>query len=423
MCGRAAYSASALSAAATAFFHGKFLKKEEQNETFPAGKSVQSKEATTVDNPQGIPSIIPCEIRDRPNIGPGNEFRVFRRSSNRTNDLECTPMIWGLIPNTGTQNSPHALPIDPNFSASPHYIMFNARSETIYVKKSFSSLIRNGQTCVVALDGYYEWTKSQSFHDKRKQPYFVCRKDKQQPLILAGLWACVKTGRRDETITTFTILTMDAHPKYAWVHPRQPVLLHDVSIAREWLMRPSLELVENFRSSTIESTQQIFWDESLSVYPVNKQINDGKYQGGDCTTEVKLQKNHSIKSFFSPERSKRKKIEKESIVAGDSLPRVAPEIPSKIRDLKMNKSSTPLKAIPSKHSLTHNTQPDDVSHHTIRGKGISWACPRCTYVHTGPDKFDFLACEVCGSERVIAEDPSTSLKDDADSGRKRKAAQ
>lgn len=302
--------------------------------------------------------------------------------------------------------------------------MFNARSETIYVKKSFSSLIRNGQTCAIALDGHYEWTKSQSFHDKRKQPNCVCRKDKQQPLILAGLWACMKMGRKDETITTFTILTMDAHPKYAWVHPQQPVLLHDVSIAKEWLMRPSSELVEKLRSSTIESTQQIFWDESLSVYPVNKQINDGKYQGGDCTTEVKLQTDHSIKSFFSP--SKRKKVEKKSIAVGDSLPCAAPEIPSKVRDLKMPESSAPLNAIPSKRSLTHNTQPDDVSHHTIGGKGISWTCPRCTYAHIGPDKLEFLACEVCGSERVFghkAEDPGTSLKDDADSGRKRKAAQ
>ena len=40
--------------------------------------------------------------------------------------------------------------------------MFNARSETVYKKLSFAGLIKNGQTCIFAVEGYYEWTLNAS---------------------------------------------------------------------------------------------------------------------------------------------------------------------------------------------------------------------------------------------------------------------
>jgi putative SOS response-associated peptidase YedK len=91
------------------------------------------------------------------NTSPGHTSHVFRRHPS-SNQAECIPMIWGLIPQHGTEQSPHHLPSDPGFASSPHYKMFNARSETLYEKRSFSGLMRNGQTCIFAVDGYYEWT-------------------------------------------------------------------------------------------------------------------------------------------------------------------------------------------------------------------------------------------------------------------------
>ena len=204
-------------------------------------------------------------------MSPGNSALVFRcapsdnnknaptNSSQHDQSLECTEMIWGLLPQHGTSSTPHSHPTHSQFSASPHYKMFNAHSETVYEKWSFAGLIKNGQTCIFAVEGYYEWTLNASpadngnvsgspkkalvvTGDKRKQPYFACQKD-HEPLLLAGVWSCVKTGRRinnntqDEMITMFAILTTDAHPKFTWIHHRQPVLIFDSVTANEWFKR------------------------------------------------------------------------------------------------------------------------------------------------------------------------------------------
>lgn len=427
MCGRTAYSSRATSAAATAFSRGEIISREEDvggansreevgggannDRAVAAGKSVQGKEETettatsTLDHYSARNTIsIPSDMKDCPNAGPGHEFRVFRRLRSQTDEIECTPMIWGLLPNNGTHNSPHLLPSNFNFSASPHYNIFNARSETVYDKISFRG-IRNGQTCVLAVDGYYEWTKTQSLHDKRKQPYFICNSNKQQPLLLAGIWSCVKTGRQirnastnnldDEMITTFTILTMDAHPKFAWIHDRQPAILPDVSTALEWLMRPSPALVERLRSATKEET-------SLLAYPVSKKMNDSKYQGNDCMKEVKLEKAPSVKSFFLPAggSAKRAKIEKKVGGIGGSPPSHKP-------------SSSPSKG---KESIVQNDPQEGVPHEKGGEDLASWTCSKCTFVHTGSVKLDYLACEVCGSERAYGQksgSPEQSKSKDA----------
>lgn len=313
--------------------------------------------------------------------------------------------------------------------------MFNARSETIYDKKSFSGLIRNGQTCVVALDGYYEWTKSQSLHDKKKQPYFICYRKKHKPLLLAGLWSCVKTGRKkkhadtnnteeEETITTFTIVTTDAHPKYAWVHPRQPVILWNSSIALEWLMRPNPTIVEQLRTVPIKGSSVItgeskhtpsIWETSLSVYPVSNKMNECKYQGDDCMMEVTLAKAPpSIKSFFLSGGTK-KEANRETNADGSSdvQSHAASETPS-----------SPQRCPPfkSKEILTKEDAQGGVS----RENGCeekAWTCSTCTFIHTGSIKFEYLACEVCLTERMNGQDsgsPDVS-SNNIDRGRKRKA--
>ena len=103
--------------------------------------------------------------------------------------------------------------------------IFNARSETIYTKPTFCDLISKKQTCVWAIDGYYEW--------KEKQPYFICRKD-GAPLLLAGLYRNCTSSSGE---MTFAILTMDACPSMERLHPRQPVILC-AKQALQWLNDP-----------------------------------------------------------------------------------------------------------------------------------------------------------------------------------------
>ena len=400
MCGRTAYSATSTTAAARELSH-------------EIGKSCNSN-----NNEEAFRHITRDDVstHHRGNSTPGQSYHIFRRSPTKEDDnnqLDVCTTIWGLLPTHGTQNKPHYLPTSSKFSVSPHYTMFNARVETIYDKISFSNLIRNKRTCILAVDGYYEWTiESQSIDIKKKQPYFVCNKTRR-PLLLAGLWTTVKTGRQihnattnkleDETITTFTILTTDAHQKYKWLHPRQPIMLWNTQIALEWLFNPTSDTVQKLRYIPINGfkEQPSIWDNQLSVYPVSKKVNDSKYQGDDCTMEIKLEKVKSITSFFSPGANKRVKTEEKKACSKeqkDFRPSSRIDDQNKVEDTKIE-SNKVSKDNPS------NTK--------------SWACAVCTFMHTG-QKFDYLSCEVCGSLRVEDTDSKTDTEDD-DRGRKRKA--
>ena len=308
--------------------------------------------------------------------------------------------------------------------------MFNARSETIYEKKSFSGLINGHQTCVLAVDGYYEWTNSQSPYDKRKQPYFVCNKKKTIPLLLAGLWTTVKTGKQiqnqltermqDETITTFTILTTDAHPNYTWLHPRQPIMLWNTQIALQWLLRPTHSVVETLRTIPINGSAELklqsIWEKELLVYPVSKQINDSKYQGTNCIDEVKLDKVPNIKSFFSPTVTKRVK----------STEKKLDECSNKQEDLSTTSAAAAVKNDVQIMTEDYTAESKEiVSHENER----SWACSKCTFIHTG-HKLEYLACHMCGSPREKNDDDINntaasilldSAIDETDRGKKRKA--
>jgi len=208
----------------------------------------------------------------------------------------------------------------------------------------------------------------------------------------------------EETITTFTILTTDAHSNHKWLHPRQPIMLWNTQIALEWLFNPTSDTVQKLRYIPINGCkeQPSIWDNQLSVYPVSKKVNDSKYQGDDCTVEIKLEKVKSITSFFSPGANKRVKTEEE-----------------KKKKKACNKDE---------HDATPSSQIDDQKVEETKKESVSkdtppypntksWACTVRTFMHT-VQKFDYLACEVCGSLRV--EDTDSKTEND-ERGRKRKA--
>ncbi|KAL7470234.1 hypothetical protein ACHAXS_010476 [Conticribra weissflogii] len=360
MCGRASYTARSVSAAAVSLEAVGSSSSTSTSTAVAASSSTYYRDPDSGNNKCRVicRNDIIDKIDDHPNLSPGNVVMVFRRAppskhssspptttdekpSSNAPIVECTPMIWGLLPQRGTSHRPHHLPRNPDFSASPHYKLFNARSETVYEKRSFANLILNGQTCLFSVEGYYEWTHNDKpspageeratktklpSGDKRKQPYFFHRHQttrqstlRHKPLLLAGIWSSVATGRRcantqfneandattndydgnDEMITTFALLTMDAHPKYSWIHDRQPVILWDDSMALEWLMNPSPELLRRIRTfPSDERRREDLESLPLEAHPVTKKINDGKYRGEDCTREVKLETVPSVKSFF-----------------------------------------------------------------------------------------------------------------------------
>lgn len=211
---------------------------------------------------------------------------------------------WGLVTRGGT---PHA-PLKAN-DLSLHFAnrMFNARTDTLWERPTFSSLVGAGQTCVVALDGFFEWKAAASKAAAvKKQPYFVHRRP---CLLLAGLWTRVPTGRTidhespgggdglsEPYLDTFTILTTDVSPALKWLHTRMPVVLDDAH-AREWLMlRPgsSTHRRRDLVKRLVERTRDV----DVQWHPVTPLMSSLKFRSIEAVRPLPPPK--TLAAFFRP---------------------------------------------------------------------------------------------------------------------------
>lgn len=120
---------------------------------------------------------------------------------------------WGLIPSR-TRNLEDANEI--------RYKTFNARSESIDTKPSFSLSFKT-MRCIIPLRGFFEWQHV----GKEKVPWYIYHAD-NEILSVAGLydeWVESNTG---EKFTTFSIVTTDANNLMSEIHnsgKRMPAIL------------------------------------------------------------------------------------------------------------------------------------------------------------------------------------------------------
>ena len=147
------------------------------------------------------PITVKTDHRERYNIAPSQEVSVAIRVNNA---LELHSMRWGLIPSWMKDKKP-----DSGF--------INARAETVHQKPSFRSSFKT-RRCLVPADGYIEWVKT----DAGKTPYYLYLPAKEI-FSFAGLW----TDSQEEAkqLSTFSIITTEAHPSIQSLHPRMPVIL------------------------------------------------------------------------------------------------------------------------------------------------------------------------------------------------------
>ncbi|KAF6772602.1 hypothetical protein AHF37_08045 [Paragonimus kellicotti] len=83
------------------------------------------------------------------------------------------PMRWGLVPSFVRDDSA------ADFATS------NARIESLLVKPSYGSAMRQGKRCVVLAQGFYEWKSVNG----RKQPYYIFPSDSKRLLMMAGVFS------------------------------------------------------------------------------------------------------------------------------------------------------------------------------------------------------------------------------------------
>ncbi|GAA5009826.1 SOS response-associated peptidase [Kitasatospora paranensis] len=116
--------------------------------------------------------------------------------------------------------------------------MINARADTVHEKPAYRQAFAS-RRCLLPVDGYYEWQTVPGERGRQaKQPFFVSRADGGM-LALAGLYEFWRDRTRpadhpDAWRVTCTIVTTDAEPLLAPIHPRMPLFL-DASGVDAWL--------------------------------------------------------------------------------------------------------------------------------------------------------------------------------------------
>lgn len=162
---------------------------------------------------------------DRDNYRPSYYYHAFALPSLPVICSEKPTSVqllkWGLIP-SWTKSSDQANII--------RYKTFNARSETLETKTSFSSFLRS-KRCIIPVRGFYEWQHRGS----QKIPWYVYHFE-NDIFSLAGIyddWVETTTG---EVLSTFSIVTTDANELMAEIHnsgKRMPVIL-DKASEKSW---------------------------------------------------------------------------------------------------------------------------------------------------------------------------------------------
>lgn len=117
--------------------------------------------------------------------------------------------------------------------------MFNARSDSLATKRSFSPSLAK-RRCLVLADGYYEWLKEEvpGQSKPKRTPFYIHRTD-GSPIAFAGLYAwwpdpSKEKGDPDRWVLSTTIVTSDAHGGLEQIHDREPVVLAEEQ-AGAWL--------------------------------------------------------------------------------------------------------------------------------------------------------------------------------------------
>jgi putative SOS response-associated peptidase YedK len=144
-------------------------------------------------------------------------------------------MEWGLIPNWVK---------DEQTAATMRNATLNARSETLFEKPSFRSILK--KRCLILVNGFYEWqTKEPAGKSKRakeKIPFYIHLKS-QNIFAMGGLydeWVNTATG---EISRGFSIITIPANPLMSIIHntkKRMPFIL-PVENEKNWLQVESNE--------------------------------------------------------------------------------------------------------------------------------------------------------------------------------------
>ena len=162
-----------------------------------------------------------------------------------TDDEQLQVMEWGLIPDWIEIKSNNAEDIRSAFTLAHEWRQktINARSETLFDKKTFSNPILS-RRCIIPSTGYFEFHHNP---DKSKTPFYIFIKN-EEIFSIAGTWNKWIHPITNLEINTFSLITTGANPLSETIHNggnnagRMPLIL-SVKDEEKWL-DPSLDRQE-----------------------------------------------------------------------------------------------------------------------------------------------------------------------------------
>ncbi|KAG9483933.1 abasic site processing protein HMCES isoform X2 [Eleutherodactylus coqui] len=202
-------------------------------------------------------------------------------------------MRWGLIPSWFTGTHPSKM----------QYNTSNCRSDTMSEKALYKGPFFKNQRCVVLADGFYEWRRQGA----EKQPYFIyfpqvkseeseARKDDsyvggRRLLTMAGLFDCWEPPEGEDTLYSYTVITVDASKSINWIHDRMPAILDGDEEIRKWL-----DFGEVPAKEALKVIRPI---ESITCHPVSTVVNNARNNTPECVAPIILQKKEPALSASS----------------------------------------------------------------------------------------------------------------------------
>jgi putative SOS response-associated peptidase YedK len=152
-----------------------------------------------------------ASYRPRFNIAPTDQHFIITSEFERRKAQRAR---WGLVNSWAKDNSRASQCI-------------NAKAESLEQRASFREAFQQHR-CVVAADGWYEWTGPKS----KRQPLWIHPKDGGL-MLFAGLYESWYPEKERPEVT-FTIVTCAANTTISEIHDRMPVIL-DERAAEDWM--------------------------------------------------------------------------------------------------------------------------------------------------------------------------------------------
>ncbi len=207
------------------------------------------------------PDIVPHY--NVPPSRPLEVVRVLRGATSR----KLEPLRWGLVP-------PWAK------DAKIGNKLTLARAETVAHTGAFRDAFRE-RRCLVAVDGFYEWKRSEK---GASTPFFLRRADRK-PFALAGLWSRWVSSD-GEVIESCAILTQAARAPVDAIHDRMPVVLDPgwAAWARALKVLGPDETPAALESLLVPRPG----DHELVSYSVGPYVNDPRHDDPGCLEPAEI---------------------------------------------------------------------------------------------------------------------------------------